>query len=504
MVARASTWGGEKLSGWAGALLLGLAALVIRLYQIGRNPFWFDELFIYQISLASPSVIIQQGWYEPYPPLYYFLIKLTSGFGLVHAEWAWRWPSVVAGSAAVAGLYWLLRRLTSRGPALLAALLLAISPMQVYFSQEARPYIVVMLVVVASTAVVWRLSNHSEGASGWRWWLAWLLLTLLGLYQAYNYAVVWLLQAAYVMWLKPDRRKALLVVGITGLAFVPLLYLIGVNLRPTMARAATTAPLTLPFLARMAFGGDPNRYGEYSGQVILAMVLGGLALAGLLRAMRPGASSFERYLALQVVAPLLGFFGLIDGVLHAHIPSFQARQFIVLLPAFYGLVGLGLEALFSLRPTPLGRLTAIGLFAAAVIAGWPGLERYWTMTKSPEGDLALAVRQQAQPGDAIVSLHYSLNGALSFYAPSGVIVYTQPVAGPSGYDFSNTLGILYTTQIARPFHLADIRRSKRIWVLSRAGNLADVVAVLSQGCSVAVPQAFAPFELLRLDDCPPA
>ena len=65
---------------------LGLLALWLRLYRLERSPFWFDELTTYQISLQSPSVIIRQAWHDPWPPLYYLTVKLTSAFGMVHVE----------------------------------------------------------------------------------------------------------------------------------------------------------------------------------------------------------------------------------------------------------------------------------------------------------------------------------------------------------------------------------------------------------------------------------
>ena len=491
--------------GDASPLLVGGTALLLRLYQLGRQPFWFDELYLYQISLQSPGVIIRQAWFEPWPSLYYFFAKVTSGFGLVHAEWAWRWSSVAAGTLAVLVLYFLLCRVAGAGPATLASLLVALSPMQLYFSQEARPYMLAMLTVVASTVVVWRISTLSGGRAAGRertnWWLAWFIVTILGLYQAYAYAVVWLLQAAYLLWLERGHRRAVVVVAGTMLAFLPPLYLIGVNVGGTLARGTSTAPLTLPFLARMALGGDPNRYGNNWGQTVLALVLGGLAGIGLLWALRRRPVNFEHYLALQVVLPLVGFFATISGPLGIHIPSFQARQFIVLLPAFYGLVALGWQALLQPRLGWPGRAIALALWGAALVACLPGLARYWTLTKSPEGDLALALRQETNPGDAVVSLHYSLDAALSFYTPAGVRVFTKPVAQASGYAFSSSLSILYGVPIATPYHLADIRGSPRVWVLARQGYATDIVTALSQGCSSPVMQSFPPFVILRLDNC---
>ena len=144
------------------------------------------------------------------------------------------------------------------------------------------------------------------------------------------------------------------------------------------------------------------------------------------------------------------------------------------------------------------------LWAFAALACVPGLQRYWTLTKSPEGDLALALRREAQPGDAVVSLHYSLDAALSFYAPQGIRVFSKPIPASPGYAFSDSLSMLVTTQLYYPFHLSDIRRSGKVWVLARDGSAQNVIAALVNGCTLSATESFPPFEILRLENCSPA
>jgi mannosyltransferase len=68
-----------------------------------------------------------------------------------HTE-AWiRLPSVLFAIASIPLLYALARRLIGEKAALAAAVLFALSPTDVYYSQEARGYTMTILLVLAST-----------------------------------------------------------------------------------------------------------------------------------------------------------------------------------------------------------------------------------------------------------------------------------------------------------------------------------------------------------------
>ena len=364
-----------------------------------------------------------------------------------------------------------------------------------------------MLIVVASTAVLYWLSRETSEKTKRqrRWWrVAWVALTLLGLYTGYSYTLVWTIQAAYLLWIERARWPAAGAVALTALGFLPLLGWIRANLAGQLATAGSSGALTWLLAGRMLLGGDPLRYGENWGQGMLMIVLGGLAILGAVWSMRGPADRFAGYLVLQTALPMIAFFGLVDGLLHMHIPSFDARQFMVLLPAFYGLVGLGWHWLLRQRPAAVWQGLGAALWLVAILAGVPGLLRYWTLTKSPEGDLARAWQREAQPGDSVVSLHYSLDGALSFYASQGVRVFSKPLAEAQGYAFSDNLSLLVGGPISFPYHLADIRQSGRVWVLARVGYAPDIVTFLEQGCTVSATERYPPFEIIRLEHCAPA
>lgn len=130
----------------AAVLILGLG---LRLWGL-NSALWYDEAFSAWLARLPLSNLIEATLGDVHPPLYYLILAgVTRLVG--HSEAALRLPSLLAGLA----LIWLVYRLSrslghSEATAHTAALLCAIAPFQVYYSQEARPYALVMLAYTAA------------------------------------------------------------------------------------------------------------------------------------------------------------------------------------------------------------------------------------------------------------------------------------------------------------------------------------------------------------------
>ena len=72
----------------------------------------------------------------------------------------------------------------------------------------------------------------------------------------------------------------------------------------------------------------------------------------------------------------------------------------------------------------------------------------------------------------------------------------------TGYAFSASVSLLYTAQLTFPYHLRDIRRSRRVWVLSLTDTDENIIAAISSGCASSTVQSAPPFEMILLEDCP--
>jgi hypothetical protein len=96
--------------------------------------------------------VLPYGIVHPLPLYHYLLYGLVQVLSIT--EWSLRLPSLLAGLACVAGVYFLCRWLLGSEAALVAALLAAVDPIQIAVSDLARPYAVANLVCILSFAAL--------------------------------------------------------------------------------------------------------------------------------------------------------------------------------------------------------------------------------------------------------------------------------------------------------------------------------------------------------------
>lgn len=212
--------GGLRLTRERGAVLAALGGIMalglgLRLYQLQRLSLWLDETStIYFARFTWPHILGLQGWYDDHPPLYFALIKLVT---LVVSEVdAGRVTSAVAGVATLPVLAALVARLVNWRAGLVAALVLAVSPLHVWYSQEARMYTPVVLTVTLSYLALVAFAQHPGRA----WAVAYGVSVVLSLYLDYSAIYALAPQAvALVMIAWRWRRRALPIWG-TGFGAV--------------------------------------------------------------------------------------------------------------------------------------------------------------------------------------------------------------------------------------------------------------------------------------------
>lgn len=209
------------------AILLLAAAL--RFYQLDGQSFWNDEGNSVRLAQRSLALVTAGAAGDIHPPGYYYLLWAWMRlFG--DSEFAARSLSAVLGLLLVAVTYALGRRLDRPALGLAAAFLAAISPFQVYYSQEARMYILVALVGASATYFFVRTMDWEAGKlageeigkrENWEtpktsvpsanlpvYQFAYVLLTAAGFYTHYSYPIIIVVHnAVFGLWLLLTWRR---------------------------------------------------------------------------------------------------------------------------------------------------------------------------------------------------------------------------------------------------------------------------------------------------------
>ncbi|HYN88156.1 MAG TPA: glycosyltransferase family 39 protein, partial [Ardenticatenaceae bacterium] len=193
--------------GRAGSLLelCGLAlvlvlAYALRLYRLEDANIWWDEGLAVWAARQSPGAIAAWTAADVHPPLYFWLLhgwRLLAGDG----EFAVRWLSVAFGTLCVAVLWRLGRSLAGPRVALLAALFLALSRFAVWWSQEARMYMLGGLLATLSLVLTVRLRRRPS----WDLALAYVVVTAAALWTLYLLAFILVIESLY--WLGDWRLE---------------------------------------------------------------------------------------------------------------------------------------------------------------------------------------------------------------------------------------------------------------------------------------------------------
>ena len=137
---------------WHVETLIILLALVLRVIQLDYQPLWWDEGYSVFFATRDFLTMLARTAVDIHPPFYYVLMQiwiLLFGQSVVIL----RLLSVVIGIATIPLIYIVGRQLFSPRVGLIASLLLAVSPLHVYYSQEVRMYGLLTLFALGSIAL---------------------------------------------------------------------------------------------------------------------------------------------------------------------------------------------------------------------------------------------------------------------------------------------------------------------------------------------------------------
>lgn len=438
------------------------AALALRLPFLGQKSLWIDEMWsigIARMSWASIWSVVRNM--DPNMSLYYALLHVWLKLG--SSEFVVRLLSVLCGVATVPAVFALGNRLFGRTAGLIASVLLAINTFHIQWSQEARGYSLVALLVTVST-----LQFVKSMEEGGRWnWLAYVATSVLAVYAHLFGALVLAAQSVSLLF-RPYREtpwKGLLTsTAAIGVLSIPLL---GLTLQRSQHTAIPFSWVPSPTLHGIydvfyTLSGNGEFAGSEGGKpIFLAYFLACFAAVGWWASMWKNRKSSEFWRIGLLLCWLFIPLGLVL-LISLHQSMFLNRYLLICVPAMVLLAAAGVSAL-KLRSLMSAALLLIAGLSASGLAQY-----YHFRSQRQEWKLATDhILTQASPGDT--AIFYVAPGRLLFdyyrerYYPSSSRLLD--ISFPEFADEKNNPAALdYSPPISNEVLEAAARRP-RVWLI---------------------------------------
>ena len=171
-------------------------AFALRLFRLGMPSLWYDETVSLYLARQDLGSLTQHTAGDIHPPFYYYLLHFWGQFA-GWSEFSSAFLSLFFGVLLIALVYRVARDWFPPSPAqrgkvgvgVIAAFLVAVSPYNLWYSQEVRMYTLGATLGLASTFFFVRLLSSQQSTVNsrqtWRDLIAYASISALGLYTLY-------------------------------------------------------------------------------------------------------------------------------------------------------------------------------------------------------------------------------------------------------------------------------------------------------------------------------
>ncbi len=445
---------------WHSYLLLAsitFFAFALRVFRLDFQPLWWDEGYSIFFATRDFATMLERTAVDIHPPLYYALLQLwmiVAG----KSDIAARLLSAVIAVATIPLLYALARELrpplskTGEGwggghrVAFLAALLLALSPFHIYYSQEVRMYGLVTLLGLASVYLFARVLQMPAGTrastliAG-----AYILVTTAALYTQYYAAFIVAFQVLYVLIVYRARLAPLIRASLKfdlralwnnpfahwlgawcaiALLYLPWIIYAGPKLyayvtsKIAIEKYSPLDPIT--FIAQHLAAFSVGHLTAFTWLAWASVAMIALAVIGSIQVgketRRQGNKSpihLSTCLLVYLSACVPLALGYLVNLFYPFHPVHGERLLLFAAPAFYLLTALGVNALWERRAI----FGALAVIVAAMISAF-SLADFYHIPRYPKDDyrpLIAEMRTLARPGDTFLAIYPWQIGYLETY-----------------------------------------------------------------------------------------
>lgn len=422
-------------------LAILLAAFALRAYRLGIASLWYDETVSVILAQKDLIALTRHTAGDIHPPLYYYLLHFW-GRAAGWSEFSVAFLSLFFGVLLVALAYRVAREFFDVRVARLAALLVAFSPYNLWYSQEVRMYTLGAFLGLASTYFLARLMivDRRPLTDDRRWlrnFIAYVITSALGLYTLYYFAFLLVFHnLVALVWIIRDWRLEIrrsqsaisnLQSSIFNLVFSQLAVLaLYAPWAPIALRQATDPPVPpwrsftplfnvlLESFAALAFGQSIEPLLVAPMLVVIAALI---AFALIDR--RPPTADHRRFtVSLSTVSPstvslshcslfLLGYTLVPLAIIYALSlwkPLYHVRYIFTYSPAFYILLAISVRRL-AVSPARFQQVLPFAFYFFYFLLLTFSAYNFWYNPRYAKDDLRGAVHyltEHWRPGDAIL------------------------------------------------------------------------------------------------------
>lgn len=406
-------------------------ALALRSFRLDGQSLWSDEGVSVALAQRDLATIARDAAHDIHPPLYYYLLHFWARlFGT--SETAVRSLSVLCGLLLIFFTYLLGIALFDDRVALVASFLAALSPFQIYYSQETRMYILVALQGAISLFLFLkfaRATREEDTASLWPTVAFYTLFITSALYTHYFAFTIFLVaNVAYALWLllTPSARKwrAFALWSLSQLLVI-LLYLPWLNFAKEQLRTwpAISQPISLDFLAQEVLRIFSLGLFAQMGPLVFGFLV--IALLGLI----PKGDGNEGH-SIAVALTYLLLPPLVMYLLSLSRPLYRPKLLLLATPGYLLLLARGVSGAWMERNRNV--VTGILLLFVTLASGF-SLHGYFFDPRYARDDyraLARYIAATGKEGDAILLNAPGQIDIFSYYYKGPLSIYPLPGERP--------------------------------------------------------------------------
>lgn len=503
--------------------LLTALTFALRVYHLASQSLWYDEAFsVYLAGMSLPEITSRTAA-DIHPPLYYYLLHFWIQLAGT-SEFSVRFLSAFFGVLIVPLTYQLARQLVpGRGTAMqpatgaaapppspmgvIAAILVASSPLYLWYSQEARMYtLLTALGVLTSQLTLVVLRVTPERAHSARSALAgWAVASIAAIYTHFYAFFLVAFQLLYVLWrasadraVRSAAKRFGAAAAAVAMAYLP--WLVTTLIRMGADTSYWEGPLNpAEVVVKTYLSFVAGHTAQASEETVIAAGYLALLVLGIATTVwqgwreptvspRPRAAVF---LLLYLAVPAVLLF-----LISYNRPKFHPRYLMLASPAFYLLVANGITTLLP-RCHPARRLTHVcatgallvsaGFILAAASVPTVHYFRNEVLSRDDFRSVAGWIRERIQPGEVVILCSGHMFPAFQYYYdyPDVLRVPDQPTLSTRD---------VVTYAVADELNRAVAGRPGA-WLVLWQDNVVDPDGILQamlseQGLPLPVPQTF--------------